>query len=71
MYKSNTHSLKKETHNLERKWRKTNLEVSRIAWKNSMSNYRQALKAARAEHIRKLIENNQHNPRFLFSTVRC
>ncbi|KAI2666784.1 hypothetical protein H4Q32_026480 [Labeo rohita] len=47
-----------ETRNLERKWRKTNLEVFRIAWKNCMSRYRQALKAARAEHFRKLIENN-------------
>ncbi len=62
-------SLKKETHNLEHKWRKTNLEVFRIAWKNSMSSYRQALKAARTEHIRKLIDNNQNNTRFLFSTV--
>ncbi|KAI2657273.1 RNA-directed DNA polymerase from mobile element jockey [Labeo rohita] len=34
-----------------------------------MSRYRQALKAARAEHFRELIENNQNNPRFLFSTV--
>ncbi|KAI2668430.1 RNA-directed DNA polymerase from mobile element jockey [Labeo rohita] len=68
-YNSNTHSLKKETRNLERKWRKTNLEVFRIAWKNCMSRYRQALKAARAEHFRELIENNQNNPRFLFSTV--
>ncbi len=34
-----------------------------------MSSYRQALKAARTEHIRKLINNNQNNPRFLFSTV--
>ncbi len=34
-----------------------------------MSSYRQALKAARSEHIRKLIDNNQNNPRFLFSTV--
>ncbi len=40
-HNSYTHSLKKETHNLERKWRKTNLEVFRIAWKNSMSSYRQ------------------------------
>ncbi len=47
-YNSNTHSLKKETNNLECKWRKTNLEVFRIAWKNSMHCYRQALKAARA-----------------------
>ncbi len=68
-YNSYTHSLKKETRNLERKWRKTNLEVFRIAWKNSMSSYRQALKAARTKHIRKLIDNNQNNPRFLFSTV--
>ncbi len=68
-YNSYTHSLKKESRNLERKWRKTNLEVLRIAWKNSMSSYRQALKAARTEHIRKLLDNNQINPRFLFSTV--
>uniref|UniRef100_A0A8C1P2D5 Reverse transcriptase domain-containing protein n=1 Tax=Cyprinus carpio TaxID=7962 RepID=A0A8C1P2D5_CYPCA len=68
-YNSNTHSLKKETRRLERKWRKTNLDIFRIAWKNSMSSHRQALKTARAEHIHKLIENNQNNPRFLFSTV--
>ncbi len=68
-YNSYTHSLKKETRNLERKWRKTNLEVFKIAWKNSMSSYRQALKTARTEHIRKLIDNHQNNPRFLFSTV--
>ncbi len=34
-----------------------------------MSSYRQVLKVARTEHIRKLIDNNQNNPRFLFSTV--
>ncbi len=34
-----------------------------------MSSYRQALKAARTEHIHKLIDNNQNNPRILFSTV--
>ncbi len=34
-----------------------------------MSSYKQALKAARTEHIHKLIDNNQNNPRFLFSTV--
>ncbi|KAF7705583.1 hypothetical protein HF521_020869, partial [Silurus meridionalis] len=31
--------------------------------------YRQAIKAARAEHLGKLIENNENNPMFLFSTV--
>ncbi len=68
-YSSYTHSLKKETRNLERKWRKTNLEVFRIVWKNSMSSNRQALKTARTEYIRKLIDNHQNNTRFLFSTV--
>ncbi len=34
-----------------------------------MSSYRQVLKAARTKHIRKLIDDNQNNPRFLFSTV--
>jgi len=34
-----------------------------------MSRYKKTLKTARAEHLRKLIENNQNNPRFLFNTV--
>ncbi len=34
-----------------------------------MSSYRQALKVARTERLCKLIDNNQNNPRFLFSTV--
>ncbi len=34
-----------------------------------MSSYRQPLKTARTEYIRKLIDNHQNNPRFLFSTV--
>ncbi len=46
-----------------------NLEVLRIEWENSMSSYRLGLKAARTEHIRKLIDNNQNNTRFLFNTV--
>ncbi len=58
-YNSYTHSLKKETRILERKWRKSNLEVFRIAWKNSMSSYRQALKTARTEYIHKLIDNHK------------
>ncbi len=39
-YNSYNHSLKKETRNLEWKWKKMNMEVFRIAWKNSMSSYR-------------------------------
>ncbi len=55
--------------NLERKWTKTNLEVFGIAWKISMSSYRQALKTCQDDHIHKLIDIKQNNPRFLFSTV--
>ncbi len=43
IYNSYTHSLKKESCNLEHKWRKIYLEVFRIAWKNSMSSYRQLI----------------------------
>ncbi len=68
-YNSYTHSLKKETRNLERKWRKNYLEVLELRGKTVCPAIGQALKAARTEHIRKLIDNNQNNPRFLFSTV--
>ncbi len=64
-YNSCAHSLKKETPNLECKWRKKYLEVFIIAWKNGMSSYRQTQKAARTKRISKLIDNNQNNPRFL------
>ncbi len=53
-YNSYTHSLKKLVF-LSANGEKTNLEDFRIAWKNSMSSYRQALKTARTEYIRKLI----------------
>ncbi len=55
-YNSDTHAIKRETRILERIWKQTNLEVFRIAWKDSMSRYKKALKTARAEHLRKLIE---------------
>jgi len=32
-YNSITRAIKRETRNLERKWRQTHLEVFRIAWK--------------------------------------
>ncbi|XP_051752902.1 uncharacterized protein LOC127514258 [Ctenopharyngodon idella] len=59
-YNNITHAIKRETRDLERKWRQTRLEVFRIAWKDSSSRYRKTLKAARAEHLCKLIENNQN-----------
>jgi len=68
-YNSITHAIKSETRNLENKWKQTHLVVFRIMWKDGMSHYKKDLKAARAKHHHKLIENNQNNSRFLFSTV--
>jgi len=42
--------LREKLVTFERKWKQTNLEVFRIVWKDSMSHYKKALKAARAEH---------------------
>ncbi len=44
----------------------------KLTWKSLElleKQYVQALKTARTEYIRKLIDNHQNNPRFLFSTV--
>ncbi|XP_057183270.1 uncharacterized protein LOC130549963 isoform X1 [Triplophysa rosa] len=68
-YNSTTRALKRETSKLERKWKQTQLEVFKIAWKESANCYKKALKAAKAEHLRNLIETNKNNPRFLFSKV--
>ncbi|MGL5292380.1 MAG: reverse transcriptase domain-containing protein, partial [Aeromonas sp.] len=68
-YNNTTRALKRETRKLERKWKQTQLEVFKIAWKESASCYKKALKAAKAEYFRNLIENNKNNPRFLFSTI--
>jgi len=50
-YNRATHAIKRETRNLERKLKQTNLEVFRIVWKDSMSHYKNALKTARPEHL--------------------
>ncbi|XDV21738.1 hypothetical protein PO909_026762 [Leuciscus waleckii] len=54
---------------MERNWKKTKLEVFRISWKESSIAYREALKAARSAYFSTLLEENKHNPRYLFETV--
>ncbi len=54
---------------MERSWRKTKLEVFRIAWRESTLSYRKALKTARSDYFSSLLEENKHNPRYLFNTV--
>ncbi len=54
---------------MERSWRKTKLEVFRIAWRESILSYRKALKTARSDYFSSLLEENKYNPQYLFNTV--
>ncbi len=40
-----------------------------IAWRESTSTYRKALKTARSAYFLSLLEENKHNPRYLFNAV--
>ncbi len=54
---------------MERSWRKTKLEVFRIAWRESTLSYIKALKTARSDYFVSPLEENKYNPRYLFNTV--
>ncbi len=54
---------------MECSWRKTKLEVFRIAWRESTLSYRKALQTVRSDYFLSLLEENKHNPRYLFNTV--
>ncbi len=64
-----TRALKRAARKMERSWRKTNLEVFRIAWRESTRSYRKALKTDRSDCCSSLSEENKHNPKYLFNTV--
>ncbi len=49
--------------------RKTKQEVFGIAWRESTISYRKALKTARSDYFSSLLEENKHNPSYLFKTV--
>ncbi len=68
-YNEHTRTLKRAARKMERSWRKTKLEVFRIAWRESTLSYRKALKTARADYFSSLLEENKHSPRYLFNTV--
>ncbi len=54
---------------MESSWKKTKLKVFRIAWRESSLSYRKALQTARSDYFLSLLEENKHNPRYLFNTV--
>ena len=68
-YNSQTRKLKQISRKLERIWRSTKMEESRLVWQDSLKIYRKALCNARAAYYSSLIEENKNNPRFLFSTL--
>ncbi len=68
-YKEHTRALKRAARKMERSWRKTKLEVFRIAWQESTLSYRKALKTARSDYFSYLLEENKHNPRYLLNSV--
>uniref|UniRef100_A0A8C2I128 Reverse transcriptase domain-containing protein n=1 Tax=Cyprinus carpio TaxID=7962 RepID=A0A8C2I128_CYPCA len=68
-YNEHTHTLKRAARKMECSWRKTKLEVFRIAWQESNLSYRKTLKTARSNYLSSLLEENKHNPRYLLNTV--
>ncbi|KAI2651726.1 hypothetical protein H4Q32_014472 [Labeo rohita] len=68
-YNEHTRALKRAARKMERSWRKTKLEVFRTAWRECTLSYRKALKSARSDYFSTLLEDNKHNPRYLFNTV--
>ncbi len=67
-YNEHTRTLKRAARKMEHSWRKTKLEIFRIAWRESILSYRKALKTARSDYFSFLLEENKHNPRYLFNT---
>ncbi len=68
-YNEHSRALKRAAQKMEGSWRKTKLEVFRMAWRESTLSYRKALKTARSDYFSSLLEENKHKPRYLFNIV--
>ncbi len=68
-YNEHTLALKRAARKMEHSWRKTNIEVFCIAWQENTLFYRKALKTAGSAYFTSLLEENKHNPKYLFNTV--
>ena len=68
-FTDDTRVQKQACRRLERKWRSSKLEVTRLAWNDSLLNYKRVLSNAKASYFSLLINDNKNNPKFLFDTV--
>ena len=68
-HNAETRKIKQKSRKLERIWRSTKLEESRLTWHITLNEYKKALRKARAAYYSSLIDENKNNARFLFSTV--
>ncbi len=68
-YNEHTRALKRAARKMEHSWRKTKLEVFCMAWRESTLSYRKAIKTARSDYFSSLLEENKHNPSYLFNKV--
>ncbi len=68
-YNEYTRAVKRAARKKERSWRKTKLDVFRMVWRESTLSYRKALKTVRSDYFSSLLEENKHNPRYVFNIV--
>ncbi len=66
-YNEHNQALKRAARKMEHSWRKTKLEVFRIAWQENTLSYKKTLKTARSAYFTSLLEENKHNPKYLFN----
>ena len=62
-------ALKRKCRVTERLWRKTKLEVHRQSLRDEISSYNNAVRSERKAYFSKIITDNQHNAKVLFSTI--
>ncbi len=64
-----TRNMRRICRQAERKWIKDKLQVSYDIFRESLSNYQKAVKAARSSYFSRIISHNSNNPKVLFSII--
>lgn len=64
-----TRNLRRVCRLAEHKWQKDKLQISYDILRESLSNYQNAVRAARSSYFSRIISHNANNPKVLFSTI--